>query len=341
VIHASLDAADELDVQVQIHTDTLNESGFFEHTLRAIGGRTIHTYHSEGAGGGHAPDIIRVAGEPNCLPSSTNPTNPYTLNTFDEHVDMVMVCHHLNPRVAEDVAFAGSRIRRETIAAEDVLHDLGAISAMGSDSQGMGRIGETVARTWQVAAHMKGARGSLPEDEGSGNDNTRVKRYIAKLTINPARIYGIDAYVGSLETGKLADLVLWEPKFFGIKPEVVFKGGFPAWSVMGESNASLMTCEPLLYRPQWGAFGRARQALSLTFMAQAALDEGVPERLDLRSRCAAVSNTRTLTKRDLLWNDALPEIRVDPETYRVEVDGELCTCEPLERVPLGPLYVLK
>jgi urease subunit alpha len=341
VIRSSLDAADELDVQVQIHTDTLNESGFFEHTLRAIDGRTIHTYHSEGAGGGHAPDIIRVAGEANCLPSSTNPTNPYTRNTFDEHLDMVMVCHHLNPRVPEDVAFAESRIRRETIAAEDVLHDLGAISAMGSDSQGMGRIGETIARTWQVASHMKAERGSLPEDAGSGNDNMRIKRYIAKLTINPAVIYGIDTHVGSLEPGKLADIVLWEPKFFGIKPEVVFKGGFPAWSVMGESNASLMTCEPLLYRPQWGAYGLANQALSLNFMGQSALDDRVPERLELRKRCVAVRNTRRLTKRDMVWNDMLPQISVDPETYRVEVDGELCTCEPLERVPLGPLYVLK
>jgi urease subunit alpha len=341
VIRASLDAGDELDVQVQIHTDTLNESGFFEHTMRAIGGRTIHTYHSEGAGGGHAPDIIRVAGEPNCLPSSTNPTNPYTLNTFDEHLDMVMVCHHLNPRVPEDVAFAESRIRRETIAAEDVLHDLGAISAIGSDSQGMGRIGETIARTWQVAAHMKLERGSLPEDAGSGNDNTRIKRYMAKLTINPARIYGIDGCVGSLEPGKLADIVLWEPKFFGIKPEVIFKGGFPAWSVMGESNASLMTCEPLVYRPQWGAHGLASQALSVNFVAQAAVDEGVGERLGLVKRCVPVCNTRRLTKTDMAWNDALPQITVDPDTYRVEVDGELCTCSPLERVPLGPLYVLK
>ena len=341
VIHASLDAGDELDVQVQIHTDTLNESGFFEHTLQAIGGRTIHTYHSEGAGGGHAPDIIRVAGEANCLPSSTNPTNPYTLNTFDEHLDMVMVCHHLNPRVPEDVAFAESRIRRETIAAEDVLHDLGAISVIGSDSQGMGRIGETIARTWQVAAHLKGERGSLPEDEGSGNDNHRIRRYVAKYTVNAAKIYGIDHEIGSLEVGKLADIVLWEPKFFGIKPEVVFKGGFPAWSVMGESNASLMTCEPLTYRPQWGAFGGAKQALSVTFMAQAAIDDGIPEKLGLRSRCVAPRGCRGLTKSDLLWNDALPELRVDPETYRVEVDGELATCKPMERVPLGPLYVLK
>jgi urease subunit alpha len=341
VIQASLDAADDLGVQVQIHTDTLNESGFFERTMAAIGGRTIHTYHSEGAGGGHAPDIIRVSGEANCLPSSTNPTNPFTVNTFDEHLDMVMVCHHLNPRVPEDVAFAESRIRRETIAAEDVLHDLGAISVIGSDSQGMGRIGETIARTWQVAAHMKAERGSLAEDAGSGNDNTRIKRYVAKHTLNAARIFGLDHELGSLEPGKLADIVLWEPKFFGIKPEVVFKGGFPAWSVMGESNASLMTCEPLVYRPQWGAFGGAAPATSVTFMSQAAIDEGIPDRLGLRARCVAPRGTRSLTKRDLLWNDALPEITVDPETYRVEVDGELCTCEPLSRVPLGPLYVLK
>ena len=341
VIHASLDAADELDVQLQIHTDTLNESGFFERTLEAIGRRTIHTYHSEGAGGGHAPDIIRVSGEQNCLPSSTNPTNPYTVNTFDEHLDMVMVCHHLSPRIPEDVSFAESRIRRETIAAEDVLHDLGAISVIGSDSQGMGRIGETIARTWQLAAHMKGERGSLPEDSGGGHDNQRIKRYVSKYTINAARIFGIDDHIGSIEPGKLADLVLWDPRFFGIKPEVVFKGGFPAWSVMGESNASLMTCEPLRYRPQWGANGPARHATSLTFMAQAAIDGGVPERIGLRKGVAAPAGTRDLGKGDLLWNDALPEIRVDPETYRVEVDGELCTCEPMTRVPLGPLYVLK
>ena len=341
VIHASLDAADELDVQLQIHTDTLNESGFFERTLEAIGGRTIHTYHSEGAGGGHAPDIIRVSGEANCLPSSTNPTNPYTLNTFDEHLDMVMVCHHLSPRIPEDVSFAESRIRRETIAAEDVLHDLGAISVIGSDSQGMGRIGETIARTWQLAAHMKHERGSLPEDNGTGHDNHRIKRYVSKYTINAAKIFGIDRDIGSLEPGKLADIVLWDPRFFGIKPEVVFKGGFPAWSVMGESNASLMTCEPLRYRPQWGASGPARHATSLTFMAQAAIDAGVPERIGLRTAAAAPVGTRDLTKRDLLLNDALPDIQVDPETYRVEVDGELCTCEPMTRVPLGQLYVLK
>ncbi len=341
VIDASLRAGAELDAQVQIHTDTLNESGFYEDTMAAIAGRTIHTYHSEGAGGGHAPDIIRVAGEANCLPSSTNPTNPYTRNTFDEHLDMVMVCHHLNPRVPEDVAFAESRIRRETIAAEDVLHDLGAISAIGSDSQGMGRIGETIARTWQVAAHMKAERGSLADDVGKGHDNARIKRYVAKLTINPARIYGIAHEIGSIEVGKLADIVLWEPKFFGIKPEVVFKGGFPVWSVMGESNASLMTCEPLTYRPQWGAFGRAPQALSVNFMTTAAIANGVADRLELRKRSVAVSGTQSLTKRDMLHNDALPQITVDPETYRVEVDGELATCSPLDSVPLGRLYILK
>ena len=341
VIEASLRAGDELDMQVQIHTDTLNESGFYEDTIAAIAGRTIHTYHSEGAGGGHAPDIIRVAGEVNCLPSSTNPTNPFTVNTFDEHLDMVMVCHHLNPRVPEDVAFAESRIRRETIAAEDVLHDLGAISALGSDSQGMGRIGESIARTWQLASKMRMQRGSLPEDVGSGNDNHRVKRYIAKLTINPARIYGIDREVGSLEVGKLADIVLWEPKFFGIKPEVVFKSGFPVWSVMGESNASLMTCEPLVYRPQWGAYGPACQDLGVTFMTQAAIDADVGGRWSLRKRLLATSNTRALTKSDMLHNDALPAIEVDPETYRVTADGEPCTCEPVDRVPLGRRYILK
>jgi urease subunit alpha len=263
------------------------------------------------------------------------------MNTFDEHLDMVMACHHLNPRVPEDVAFAESRIRRETIAAEDVLHDIGAISVMGSDSQGMGRIGETIARTWQVAAHMKGERGALPEDAGSGNDNFRIKRYIAKYTINAARIFGIDHEVGSLEAGKLADIVLWDPRFFGIKPEIVFKGGFPTWSVLGEANASLLHCEPVVYRPQWGAHGQARSAVSVTFMAQAAIDGGVPQRLNLSKRCLPSRNTRRLTKADMLHNDATPRISVDPETYRVEVDGELCTCEPMKRLPLAQLYVLK
>lgn len=340
-IRASLDAGDELDLQVQIHTDTLNESGFFEDTMAAIGGRPIHTYHAEGAGGGHAPDIMRVVGESYCLPSSTNPTNPYTLNTFDEHLDMVMVCHHLNPRIPEDVAFAESRIRRETIAAEDVLHDLGAISAMGSDSQGMGRIGETIARTWQLASHMRATRGALPGDEGTGADNARILRYIAKLTINPARLFGIDHEVGSLEPGKLADIVLWEPKFFGIRPEVVFKGGFPAWSVMGEANASLMTCEPLKYRPQWAAFGRTPADVSVNFVAGAAVETGLGDTLGLDTRLVACRGARALTKADLLHNDYLPDITIEPDTYRVTVDGQPCVSTPMTRVPLGRRYTLK
>lgn len=340
-IRASLDAGDELDLQVQIHTDTLNESGFFEDTMAAIAGRTIHTYHAEGAGGGHAPDIMRVVGESYCLPSSTNPTNPYTLNTFDEHLDMVMVCHHLNPRIPEDVAFAESRIRRETIAAEDVLHDLGAISAMGSDSQGMGRIGETIARTWQLASHMRTTRGALPADEGTGADNARILRYVAKLTINPARLFGIDHEVGSLEPGKLADIVLWEPKFFGIRPEVVFKGGFPAWSVMGEANASLMTCEPLRYRPQWAAYGRTPADVSVNFVAGAAVESGLAERLDLETPLVACRGARRLSKADLLHNDHLPEITIEPDTYRVVVDGQLCQSTPMASVPLGRRYTLK
>jgi urease subunit alpha len=340
-IDSALVAADETGVQIQLHTDTLNEFGFVERSLDAIGGRTIHAYHVEGAGGGHAPDIIRVCGRANVLPSSTNPTNPYTINTFDEHFDMAMTSHHLNPRVPEDVAFAESRIRRETIAAEDVLHDLGAISAIGSDSQGMGRIGETIARTWQLASHMRSLRGPLAGDGGTGNDNSRIKRFIAKYTINVARIFGIDAHVGSLEPGKLADIVLWKPGLFGIKPEMVLKSGFPVWSVMGEANASLLVCEPLLYRPQWGAFGRAPQALSIRFMARRAIEAGAPERLGLAARCVAVDDTRNLSKRDMLWNDALPQIEVDPETYRVVVDGEICSSSPATRVPLGSLYTLK
>jgi urease subunit alpha len=340
-IKASLDAGDELDLQVQIHTDTLNESGFFEDTMRAIGGRAIHTYHAEGAGGGHAPDIMRVVGEPYCLPSSTNPTNPYTLNTFDEHLDMVMVCHHLNPRIPEDVAFAESRIRRETIAAEDVLHDLGAISAMGSDSQGMGRIGETIARTWQLASHMRATRGALAPDDGTGADNARILRYIAKLTINPARLFGIDHIVGSLEPGKLADIVLWEPKFFGIRPEVVFKGGFPAWSVMGEANASLMTCEPLKYRPQWAAFGKTPTDVSVNFVAAAAAESDLAARLGLDTPLVGCRGARALTKADLLHNDYLPQIRIDPDTYRVEVDGQVCDSVPMQEVPLGRRYSIK
>ncbi|MBO0681015.1 urease subunit alpha [Mycolicibacterium sp. S2-37] len=340
-IRASLDAGDELGLQVQIHTDTLNEAGFYEDTMRAIAGRVIHTYHAEGAGGGHAPDVMRVVGEAHCLPSSTNPTNPYTLNTFDEHLDMVMVCHHLNPRIPEDVAFAESRIRRETIAAEDVLHDLGAISVMGSDSQGMGRIGETVARTWQLASHMRATRGALPADEGTGADNARILRYVAKLTINAARMFGIDHEVGSLEPGKLADIVLWEPKFFGIRPEVVFKGGFPTWAVMGEANASLMTCEPLRYRPQWTAFGKGPADVSVNFVAQAAIDADLGGRLGLATPLRPCVGARGLSKADLLHNDYLPDITIDPDTYRVEVDGQLCTSTPMTRVPLGRRYTIK
>lgn len=340
-IRASLDAGDELDLQVQIHSDTLNEAGFYEDTMAAIAGRTIHTYHAEGAGGGHAPDIMQVVGAANCLPSSTNPTNPYTVNTFDEHLDMVMVCHHLNSRIPEDVAFAESRIRRETIAAEDVLHDLGAISAIGSDSQGMGRIGETIARTWQLASHMRATRGALDEDAGSGDDNHRILRYVAKLTINPAKMFGIDHEVGSLEPGKLADIVLWEPKFFGIRPEVVFKGGFPAWSVMGESNASLMTCEPLKYRPQWAAYGKTPSDVSVNFVADAAITGGLAARLGLDTPLIGCRGARALSKSDFVHNAYLPDIRIDPDTYRVVVDGQVCTSTPMASVPLGRRYTLK
>lgn len=340
-IRASLDAGDELDLQVQIHTDTLNEAGFYEDTIRAIGGRPIHTYHAEGAGGGHAPDIMRVVGESNCLPSSTNPTNPFTVNTFDEHLDMVMVCHHLNPRVPEDVAFAESRIRRETIAAEDVLHDLGAISAIGSDSQGMGRIGETVARTWQLASHMRSTRGPLPEDLGTGADNYRILRYIAKITANPAKMFGIDHEVGTLEPGKLADIVLWEPKFFGIRPEVVFKGGFPTWSVMGEANASLMTCEPLKYRPQWSCYGKAPVDVAVNFVARQAIDTGLTDSLGIEKRLVACSGARNLSKADFVRNSYLPEISIDPDLYHVIVDGQRCESVPMNVVPLGRRYTLK
>jgi urease subunit alpha len=340
VIDTCLSVADEYDFQVQIHTDTLNESGYVEDTMAAIRGRTIHMYHTEGAGGGHAPDIIKVAGYSHCLPSSTNPTNPYTVNTFDEHLDMVMVCHHLNPKVPEDVAFAESRIRAETIAAEDILHDMGAISMMGSDSQGMGRIGEVICRTWQLASKMKDQRGALPEDSDR-NDNQRILRYLAKYTINPAKTCGIDAHVGSIEPGKIADLVLWQPGFFGIKPELIIKGGFIAWSPMGESNASLMTCEPILYRPQWGSFGSAKQSTSFCFVTQTALDQGLPDKLKLRKQLLPVKGTRSLSKADMLHNNACPNIEVDPDTFQVRVNGEIATCEPVSRVPLGRLYIFR
>ncbi len=339
-IDCCLGVADDLDFQVQLHTDTLNESGFVEDTLAAIGGRTIHMYHTEGAGGGHAPDIIRVAGVANCLPSSTNPTNPYTVNTFDEHLDMTMVCHHLNPAIPEDVAFAESRIRAQTIAAEDVLHDIGAISMLGSDSQGMGRINEVICRTWQLASKMKVQRGRLPE-ETTGGDNERIKRFIAKYTINAARSFGIAEHIGSLEAGKMADVVLWRPAFFGIKPELVVKGGFIAWGAMGDSAASLMTCEPIIQRPQWGAFGRAKQALSACFVNPRAIDRGLAAALDLAKPLLPARGTRKLTKADMLHNTRCPDIRVEPATFDVFVDGELATCEPAEVLPLAQRYMLR
>jgi urease subunit alpha len=340
-IDACLAVADDIDFQVQLHTDTLNESGFVEDTLAAIGGRTIHMYHTEGAGGGHAPDIIRVAGVANCLPSSTNPTNPYTVNTFDEHLDMTMVCHHLNPAIPEDVAFAESRIRAQTIAAEDVLHDIGAISMLGSDSQGMGRIHEVICRTWQLASKMKDQRGLLPEERVGFGDNARIRRYVAKYTINAARTFGIAEHVGSLEDGKMADVVIWRPAFFGIKPELVVKGGFIAWGAMGDSAASLMTCEPILMRPQWGAFGRAAPALSACFVHPLAIDRGLRSQLGLSKALLPARGTRKLAKKDMLWNDSCPEVRVDPQTFDVFVDGQLATCEPARELPLTQRYMLR
>ncbi|KTB87378.1 urease subunit alpha [Pseudomonas syringae] len=341
VIDTCLKVADEYDFQVQLHTDTLNESGFLEDTLAAIGDRTIHMYHTEGAGGGHAPDIISVAGKSNCIPSSTNPTNPYTVNTFDEHLDMIMVCHHLNPDVPEDVAFAESRVRPQTIAAEDILHDTGAISILGSDSQGMGRINEVICRTWQLASKMKDQRGRLPEEKTALGDNERIKRYIAKYTINAARVFGIDSYIGSLEPGKLADLVLWRPAFFGIKPELVVKGGFIVHGVMGDSAASLYTCEPLVMRPQWGAFGEAKQALSVNFVNRLAVEADTATRLGLKKKLLPAFGTRTLRKSDMLHNDACPDIRVDPQTFDVYADGERLYCEPVSEVPLAQRYMLR
>lgn len=340
-IDCCLGVADDLDFQVQLHTDTLNESGFVEDTLAAIGGRTIHMYHTEGAGGGHAPDIIRVAGVANCLPSSTNPTNPYTINTFDEHLDMTMVCHHLNPSIPEDVAFAESRIRAQTIAAEDVLHDIGAISMLGSDSQGMGRINEVICRAWQLASKMRRQRGRLPDETAAKGDNLRIKRFIAKYTINAAKSFGIDQHIGSLEGGKMADIVLWKPALFGIKPELVVKGGFIAWGAMGDSAASLMTCEPLRTRPQWGAFGRAKQALSACFVNPRAIAAGLAADLDIKKPLLPAFGTRTLQKSDMYLNDACPDIRVDPATFDVFVDGELATCEPDTELPLAQRYMLR
>ncbi|MCE4058036.1 urease subunit alpha [Pseudomonas sp. Au-Pse12] len=334
-----LSVADQYDVQVAIHTDTLNESGFVETTLAAFKGRTIHTYHTEGAGGGHAPDIIKACGFSNVLPSSTNPTRPFTRNTIDEHLDMLMVCHHLDPSIAEDVAFAESRIRRETIAAEDILHDLGAFSMISSDSQAMGRVGEVVTRTWQTADKMHKQRGPLPGD-GPGNSNFRVKRYIAKYTINPAITHGISHEVGSIEVGKWADLVLWRPAFFGVKPTLILKGGAIAASLMGDANASIPTPQPVHYRPMFASYGGSRHATSLTFISQAALDAGVPEQLGLKKRIAVVKGCRTVQKSDLIHNDYLPTIEVDPQTYQVRADGVLLWCEPADVLPMAQRYFL-
>jgi urease subunit alpha len=339
-IDTCLRVADALDVQVAIHTDTLNESGFVESTIAAIKGRTIQAFHTEGAGGGHAPDIIKVVGEPNFLPSSTNPTMPYTVNTADEHLDMLMVCHHLDPRIPEDVAFAESRIRRETIAAEDILHDIGAISMMSSDSQAMGRVGEVIIRTWQTAHKMKVQRGRLPGERGD-NDNLRVRRYVAKYTINPAIAQGISAHVGSVEVGKLADLVLWSPAFFGVKPDMVLKCGSIAMALMGDPNASIPTPQPVHYRPMFAGFGQALQASSVTFVSKAALGHGIGDRLGLRKQLLAVENTRSgIGKRDMVLNDALPKIEVDPETYEVRANGELLVCEPAKLLPMAQRYFL-
>ena len=340
-IDTCLSVADEYDVQVAIHTDTLNEAGFVEDTIAAFKNRVIHTYHTEGAGGGHAPDIIKVCGEANVLPSSTNPTRPYTVNTLDEHLDMLMVCHHLDADIPEDVAFAESRIRRETIAAEDILHDLGAFSMISSDSQAMGRVGEVIIRTWQTGHKMKVQRGGngLPTDVAD-NDNFRAKRYVAKYTINPAITHGIAQYVGSVEEGKIADLCLWRPAFFGVKPEMVIKGGMIAWAQMGDANASIPTPQPVHMRPMFGSFGGACHATSLTFVSQEALKRDIPNQLKLRKNVVAVSGIRNLSKRDMKLNDAMPHIEVDAETYEVRADGELLTCEPATILPMAQRYFL-
>jgi urease subunit alpha len=338
-IDTCLKVADTYDVQVAIHTDTINEAGFVEDTIAAIAGRTIHTYHTEGAGGGHAPDIIRIASHQNILPSSTNPTMPFTVNTLSEHLDMLMVCHHLNPQVPEDVAFAESRIRPETIAAEDILHDLGVFSMLSSDSQAMGRIGEVVIRTWQTAHKMKVQRGALPQD-GACNDNFRVKRYVAKYTINPAITHGIAQHVGSIEPGKLADLVLWRPAFFGVKPEMIVKGGLISWSLMGDANASIPTPQPVIYRPMFGSFGGATTATSLTILSKAALEENLPDKLRLQKTAVAVGNCRNIRKANMIHNNATPNIEVDPETYEVRADGELLACKPANVLPLAQRYFL-
>ncbi|MCM3630180.1 urease subunit alpha [Paenibacillus glycanilyticus] len=337
-IDACLKAADQYDIQVAIHTDTLNEAGFVEDTLSAIGGRTIHTYHTEGAGGGHAPDIIVAAGEMNVLPSSTNPTRPFTINTIEEHLDMLMVCHHLDSRIPEDVAFADSRIRPETIAAEDILHDMGVFSMISSDSQAMGRVGEVIIRTWQTADKMKQQRGPLSPDTVS--DNFRIKRYVAKYTINPAITHGISHLVGSVEVGKFADLVLWQPMFFGVKPDLVLKGGSIAYAQMGDPNASIPTPQPVFGRPMFASFGKAVLSSSITFVSQAAFDLGIDQQLGLQKRVEPVKGCRSVTKKDMIHNDATPLIEVDPETYRVTVDGEHVTCEPAQSLPMAQRYFL-
>ena len=338
-IGCCLSVAEQYDVQIAIHTDTLNESGFVEDTLKAFQGRAIHTYHTEGAGGGHAPDIIKACGEAHVLPSSTNPTRPYTVNTVDEHLDMLMVCHHLDPNIPEDVAFADSRIRRETIAAEDILHDLGAFSMIASDSQAMGRVGEVITRTWQTAHKMKVQRGALAPDPAE-HDNFRAKRYIAKYTINPAITHGIAHEVGSLESGKLADIVLWKPAFFGVKPALILKGGMIAAALMGDPNASIPTPQPVHYRPMFGALGKAREASSVSFVSQAALNNGALDSLGLSKSLVAVSKTRELRKKDLIHNDYQPTMEVDPQTYEVRADGQLLVCEPLAVLPLAQRYFL-
>jgi len=338
-IDCCLSVADDMDVQVMIHTDTLNESGFVENTVAAIKGRTIHAFHTEGAGGGHAPDIIKVCGEPNVIPSSTNPTRPYTVNTVDEHLDMLMVCHHLDASISEDIAFAESRIRKETIAAEDILHDMGAFSIIASDSQAMGRVGEVLIRTWQTADKMKRQRGRLPDETGE-NDNLRVRRYIAKYTINPAIAHGMADHIGSVEVGKLADLVLWTPAFFGVKPDLILKMGTIAAAPMGDPNASIPTPQPVHYRPMFGAFGKAMTKGRVTFVSQAGLAAGVGEKYGLASKVLPVKNTRNIGKKDMVLNDLMPKISVDPETYEVHADGELLTCEPAEVLPMAQRYFL-
>lgn len=338
-IDTCLKVADKYDVQVAIHTDTLNEGGCVEDTIEAIGGRTIHTYHTEGAGGGHAPDIIKIAAFKNILPSSTNPTMPFTVNTLDEHLDMLMVCHHLDNKIPEDVAFADSRIRPETIAAEDILHDLGVFSMMSSDSQAMGRIGEVITRTWQTADKMKSQRGKLPQDNEE-NDNFRAKRYVAKYTINPAITHGISKYVGSVETGKFADLVIWNPAFFGVKPDIIIKGGMIVAAKMGDANASIPTTQPVMYRHMFGAHGAAKYDTCITFVSKAAFDDDIKGKLNLQKSILPVENCRDIGKKDMIFNDATPEITVDPETYEVQADGETLTCEPAKKLPLAQLYNL-